>query len=35
MIACLNKDGKIPPDRKKVMLILIVWPSSLRQSSRR
>ena len=35
-IACLNEDGKVPSDRDKfTMIIMILMPSSLKQSFER
>ena len=35
MIACLNEDGKMPSDREKFMMLMIVGPSSSKQSFKR
>ena len=34
-IACLNEDGKMPSDREKFMILMIVGPSSSKQSFKR
>ena len=34
-IACLNKDGKVPSDRDKFMILMILMPSLLKPSFKR
>ena len=33
--ACLNDDGKIPSERERLTRLVMIWPSSLKQSFKR